>query len=32
MKGDDDQYHELLSHRSRGRPLPSTVSPPLSSS
>jgi hypothetical protein len=32
MKGDDDQYHELLSQRWRGEPLPSNVSPPLSSS
>jgi hypothetical protein len=32
MKGDDDQYHELLSQRSRGEHLPTNVSPPLSSS
>jgi uncharacterized membrane protein len=32
MKGDDDQFHELLSQRSRGEQLPSNVTPPLSSS
>ena len=32
MKGDDDQYHELLSQRSRGGHVPTNVPPPLSSS
>ena len=32
MLGDDEQYHELLSHRARGKHLPTNVSPPLSSS
>jgi drug/metabolite transporter (DMT)-like permease len=32
MKGDDDQYRQLLSQRSRSETLPTNVTPPLSSS
>jgi drug/metabolite transporter (DMT)-like permease len=32
LKGDDDEYHQLLSQRSRSEPLPTNVTPPLSSS
>jgi hypothetical protein len=32
MKGQDEEYHQLLSQRSRGETLPTNATPPLSSS